>query len=198
MKIFFVYVPLLLLLCIARHPLFAQKKPDPKVQIPANNLNRPGQLALTQTGDPALDHAIRELYAVISGPAGHKRDWEKFRAMFAPGAQMGVMVSGKNGEPAYKQISPEEYIATSGKLLEEKGFFESEISRKIERYGNLVHLWSTYEAREKETDTKPMMRGVNSIQFVKIGNSYKIASLIWQPEAANLPLPADYLPEQAR
>ena len=32
-----------------------------------------------------LDGTIKALYDVISGPAGAKRDWDRFKAVFAPG-----------------------------------------------------------------------------------------------------------------
>ena len=35
-----------------------------------------------------IDQAIRGVYEVISGPPGQKRDFDRMRAMFAPGATM--------------------------------------------------------------------------------------------------------------
>ena len=186
------FAVLLVYFLILWQPVSAQQTPATKHRLPHS------AAAITETGDPALDLAILELYGVISGPAGQKRDWEKFKTMFASGAQMGIVFINKEGIATYKRITPDEYIASSGKYVEENGFFENEISRRTERFGQLVNVWSTYEARNKATDPKPAMRGINSIQFVKIGDQYRIASLIWQQETENLPLPAIYLPSAGR
>src|ERR1051325_8170084 len=49
--------------------------------------------AQTATGPRASDVAsvdgiIAALYDVISGPAGQKRDWERMRSLFVPGARL--------------------------------------------------------------------------------------------------------------
>jgi len=113
---------------------------------------------------------------------------------FAPNGSMGVTYKNKSGISGYKNLTPDEYIATSGKYIFERGFFEKEIKREVEIFGSLVHVWSTYEGRTNESDIQPLMHGVNSIQLVKVGNEYKITSLIWQQESPELPLPLEYLP----
>jgi integrase len=59
----------------------------------------------------------------------------------------------------------EDYISSSGPFLEKNGFFETEIGRKTEQYGNIVHVFSTYESKRTLKDEKPCMRGINSFQL---------------------------------
>ena len=54
-------------------------------------------------------------------------------------------------------------------MLERDGFFEQEIARKVEAFGDFAHVWSTYEGRRTPADEKPFLRGINSIQLVRQG-----------------------------
>src|SRR5687767_454515 len=98
---------------------------------------------------------VKAVYEVISGPAGEKRNWDRMRTLFVPDARM--MPTGKkpNGEGVRKALSVEDYISSSGPFLEKNGFFETEIGRKTERYGNIVHVLSTYESRKTKEDKEP-------------------------------------------
>jgi hypothetical protein len=137
------------------------------------------------------------LYDVISGQKGQARDWNRFRSLFAPGARM--IPSGKrpDGTQGYRVLTPEEYIARSEKQLVEDGFRESELHRVIERFGPLVHVFSTYEGR-REGDTKPFVRGINSIQAVYDGKRWWLLTVAWTPETPAEPLPSKYLPPLKR
>ena len=75
----------------------------------------------------------------------------------------------------------------------QKYIFETEIARKQERYGNLVHAFSTYESRNTPEDPEPFMRGINSIQLVFQEGRWWIVNVAWQPEWEGLPIPDAYL-----
>jgi hypothetical protein len=62
------------------------------------------------------------------------------------------------------------------------------------RYGDIAHVWSTYEGRAAASDEKPLARGINIFQLVRIGGQWKVQSLVWQQEDATHPVPATYLP----
>lgn len=143
----------------------------------------------------SLDAIMSALYASISGDAGEKRDWDRFRHLFIDEARL--MPSGKNkeGKAAYRIMSPQEYIDGSGQWLEENGFHEIEIYRKVESYGSLVHLFSTYESYRTKADEEPFMRGINSIQLMNDGDRWWILHIYWLGETEDNPLPAQYLPE---
>src|SRR5690606_30087655 len=111
-----------------------------------------------------LDGAINSLYSVISGEKDEKRDWDFFKFLFKPGAKL-IPSAKKDSLQVVRYMSPEDYINSSGKWLLENGFFEKEISRKVEQFGNIAHVFSTYEAFNSESDEAPFMRGINSIQL---------------------------------
>ena len=141
------------------------------------------------------DAIISALYEVISGDKGVKRDWERFEYLFTPEARL--IPSGKNqaGKFGYRIITPKEYGENNGPWLEENGFFEKETHRKMETYGSLCHIWSTYDSYHASTDTTPFTRGINSIQLMHDGERWWIMQIYWLGETEETPLPAAYLPK---
>jgi hypothetical protein len=141
------------------------------------------------------DAIIKAVYDVISGPAGQKRDWDRMRSLFVPNARLMPAVNRPGGAGAAVVIlSVDDYIRQAGPSLERDGFFEVEIKRVTESYGNVTHLFSTYESRRKPDDAKPFARGINSFQLLKDGDRWWVVSIYWQGENAQFPIPAKYLP----
>ncbi|MEM9078210.1 MAG: hypothetical protein AAGC43_14300 [Bacteroidota bacterium] len=142
----------------------------------------------------SMDAILVALYDVISGPAGEKRDWDRMRSLFIPEAVL--MPSGQNPktkEVGYRYWSLEDYINQAGSSLEKDGFFEVEVSRKVEEYGTIAHVFSTYESRRKLKDEKPFTRGINSIQLLKGKDRWFIVSVFWMGESQEYPIPNSYL-----
>lgn len=81
----------------------------------------------------------------------------------------------------------------AGPNLEKDGFFEKEIGRKIEQFGNIMHVFSTYESRRKAEEAKPFMRGINSIQLWNDGKRWWIVNVLWQSESPQSPIPEKYI-----
>ena len=139
-----------------------------------------------------LDGAINSLYSVISGEKDEKRDWDFFKFLFKPGAKL-IPSAKKDSLQVVRYMSPEDYINSSGKWLLENGFFEKEISRKVEQFGNIAHVFSTYEAFNSESDEAPFMRGINSIQLLYDNQRWWIVNIYWMQENSENPIPKTYL-----
>ena len=72
----------------------------------------------------------------------------------------------------------------------ENDFFEIEIARRIDLFGNIAHVWSAYEARAALDDAQPERRGINSIQLFKDPDKgWRIMAMIWDNEREGLKLP---------
>ena len=147
----------------------------------------------------SIDAIIAAAYDVISGPAGQKRDWERERALFAPGARLiptatapGVAGSDDTGKPSFQVLDVEGYITRVEPFFAEQGFYEKEISRVTEQFGRIAHVWSTYESRHSPNDPQPFMRGINSFQLFYDGERWWILSVYWQHESDEHPLPMRY------
>jgi hypothetical protein len=143
-----------------------------------------------------LDSTMETLYAVISGEAGESRDWELFNYLFTADAKL--LPSGKNqeGKIGYRAMTPKDYVDSSGKWLEENGFFEKEIFRVTETFGSVKHVFSTYESYRSEKDEKPFARGINSIQLMNDGSRWWVLNIYWTQESETNPIPEKYLPKR--
>jgi hypothetical protein len=142
----------------------------------------------------SMDAILAALYDVISGPAGQARDWNRFRSLFAPGARLIPTGRTPEGNARITVSDPEGYITRSSAALSQ-GFFEKEISRQVDRFGAIAHVFSTYEARRKADDTQLLARGINSIQLFNDGTRWWIVSIYWQAERPDTQIPAEYLPK---
>lgn len=144
----------------------------------------------------SLDNVMSTLYLVISGEKGELRDWDRFKNLFVTDARLIPTTKNKEGKAGYRIMTPSDYVASAGKRLEEVGFHETEINRKTEAYGSLVHVWSTYESYHSKSDKAPFARGINSIQLMNDGNRWWILQIYWLGESTENPLPKKYLPKK--
>lgn len=136
------------------------------------------QLAQPPKPDNAsIDACVKALYSTISGAAGEKRDWDRFKNLFTSYAHLSAVVGNR-----IVVITPQEYVDRSGPYLEKNGFFEKESKRKTEEFGKIASVWSNYESRNKLDDKKPFEKGINAIQLVKEPTGWRIASVVWDSE----------------
>jgi len=146
-------------------------------------------------GDPgdvaSLDAIMAAVYDAISGPAGEARDWDRFRSLFMPGARLIPSGINARGEVGARVLTPKDYVAQVGPALEEGGFFEVELGRRVERYGPVVHVLSAYASMRAEDDPEPFARGVNSFQLLDAGDRWYVVSIFWASETPGNPLPPD-------
>jgi len=142
-----------------------------------------------------LNSTILTLYAVISGEKGQERDWELMKFLFHPEAKL--IPSGKNKEGVYvaRYMTTDDYILSNGQWLIDEGFFEKEIHRSVNTFGNITQVFSTYESYKSEADETPFMRGINSIQLLNDGERWWIINIYWTQESQENPIPKEYLPK---
>jgi len=156
---------------------------------------RPAQAAVAPAANPkdveSIDAIMAALYNVISGPAGD-RDWDRFRSLFLPEARMGAVRRKPDGSFTASSFTPDGYVERAGKYFKEKPFFESELSRKTEQFGQEAHVFSTYESRTAPGE-KPFARGINSLQLFNDGKRWYVVSIFWDEERPENQLPQKYL-----
>lgn len=142
-----------------------------------------------------LNSTIETLYAVISGEKGEARDWDLFKYLFHPDAKLIPTQKNEEGQYRPSYLTPDGYIQRAGKWLVENGFFEKEIHRVENTFGNITHLFSTYESYHSKADKQPFARGINSIQLMNDGERWWIINIYWTSETEDNPIPKEYLPE---
>lgn len=138
-----------------------------------------------------LESTITALYEVISGGPGVPRDWVRFKNLFKPDSRLIPTRKDDQGKLDIKVISPDEYVELFTSRIP-AGFFERELSKKVEEYGTVTHVFSTYETKEKK-DGPVTNRGINSIQLFKDQDRYYIVNIFWCAESMGFELPKKYL-----
>jgi predicted metalloprotease with PDZ domain len=137
----------------------------------------------------SIDAIIKATYSVISGPAG-PRDWNRFYSLFLPEAEMGAVVKTPDGKKTFHTMTPEGYQKTNAPFFAQSGFYEEEIKRNVQQYGNVASVQSSYQFRMKP-EGKAEQRGVNYFTLVQSNGRWWIANLSWQDEEKDLPLPKE-------
>jgi hypothetical protein len=69
-------------------------------------------------------------------------------------------------------------------------FYEREVGRRVDRYGDVIHVASAYETRISPSALDYIERGVNSLQLVREDGRWRIISLCWDNAA---PLGVEHL-----
>lgn len=141
-----------------------------------------------------LDSTLATLYSVVSGEQGKERNWELFKHLFRKDAKL-IPTGRMDDKSTVRYLTPDDYINTSGKWLVENGFHQVEINRETQNFGNIAHVFSTYEAYKNKDDATPFLRGINSIQLFYDGTRWWIINMYWMQESETRAIPELYLPK---
>jgi hypothetical protein len=129
-----------------------------------------------------IDGIIKAFYEVVSGEAGEKRQWERDLSIHNPNA-IYAYLDNVNGELKQVTMSLKDFHKETDAMVMETAFYESEINREVRIFGNIAHVWSTYETRLIKNG--PVARkGINSIQLFFENGKWNIVSLIFERERA--------------
>src|SRR5205807_1275290 len=101
-------------------------------------------------------------YSLLSGPAGHPRDWDRFRSLYLPNARLMPVVGGP--QPHVRLLSVDDYIRRVEPIFATESFYERETSREEHVTGRIAHVLSHYESL-RDPDATPFEHGTNSIQL---------------------------------
>ena len=137
----------------------------------------------------SIDHIMFAIYDVISGPPG-ERDWNRFRSLFVREGRLTSTVK-REASDSIRLLTVEDYVNGAGKYFLTNGFFESAIVNKVQRFGNIAQVFSSYESRHAAGDAKPFTRGINSMQLLYDGKRWWVLSILWDEESASNPLPEE-------
>ncbi len=164
----------------------AAKNEPAKQQPPAQDLS--SRVPPAKPDDVnSLDSILKAIYDVISGPAG-ERDWNRFRSLFVPEARLTSATRIDNGP--VRLFDVEGYARGAGGYFKTHAFYESAIANRIQKFGNIAQVFSSYASRTAPNE-KPFARGVNSIQLFNDGSRWWVLSILWDEESPANPLPPD-------
>jgi hypothetical protein len=141
----------------------------------------------------SIDGIIKAFYEVISGPKGAPRQWSRDRTLYITDVRF-VSMSEEEGKIRARVLSHQQFVNGSNEFVVNEGFVEREINRVMKRYGNIAHIFSTYEF--SSADGKDKGRGINSIELFWDGTRWWISAASWDEERPNNPILKEYLPKE--
>ncbi|MGZ6139162.1 MAG: hypothetical protein ACXWLA_00750 [Myxococcaceae bacterium] len=144
----------------------------------------------------SVDGLMRAFYEVTNVAPDAPRQWARDRTLYVPWIRFVALGPGASGRPAVTVWTHQEFVDATEPLIQ-KGFVEREIFRTTRRYGNMVHVDSTYETLVGVEQPR-RIRGVNSIELYFDGQRWWVASVVWQSEDAAHPIPPELLPPALR
>ncbi|MBF6024641.1 hypothetical protein [Lysobacter niastensis] len=133
-----------------------------------------------------IPRLVRAIYECISGPAGAPRDWERFRYLQHPQARSLRTVVEGDGSTRARVFDVDSYIEDVAPFFAAHDFHEVEIDQRIQRFGQVAHVWSLYEARPAPDSPVLLKRGANSIQLCHEHGRWWVFSTIWDNEREGL------------
>ena len=130
----------------------------------------------------SVDAIISGLYASVSHGPDASPDFDRLRRIFL---FVGMLIPPKAPDAADFRVMDvdqfeqrfEKSIAAQKEKGQHAGFVEREIGRRTDCSGHLSDF-STYEARHSPADPAAFQRGINSIQLLRDGNRWWIASIV--------------------
>jgi hypothetical protein len=141
-----------------------------------------------------IDAIVAALYRCISGAAGAPRNWALLFTLFHPGARLLRAGMGETGAATLQIMTIEEFARVAEPYFREHAFYERELARRTERFGQIAHVWSTYGAYSAPDVVTPLGRGINSIQLWFDGARWWVMSMLWDDERPGSLIATQYLP----
>jgi hypothetical protein len=140
----------------------------------------------------SVDAIIAALYDANTVLVDQKRDADRFRSLFIPGARLIPTSRVPGGKAGLRTLTVDDYVTMGSQGPPRGGFSEREIARTSEAFGNIMQVFSTYESRRNANDHNPT-RGINSIQLFNDGTRWWVVTVLWDNERPGNPIPAAYL-----
>lgn len=139
-----------------------------------------------------IDSIVDAWYDIVSVAPGEQPDWARDSTLYLPDVRFVTIPEAEGGEPVRASVmSHDDFIRASSGLSQ--GFVEREIHRTTQRFGNMAHVFSTYEFR-RTVDGPILGRGINSIQLFHDGARWWIVGAAWRNETEETPIPSEFLP----
>ena len=138
-----------------------------------------------------INDLTAELYKSICFEVGGYPPVEKIKELYIPTANMI-----RNDDASPEIMTVDNFIKSYTERVSDgtiQSFYEGEISNITEIFGTIAHRFSTYKKILDLTNPESFSIGINSIQYIKIGNNWKISSIVWNNQNHTNKIPDKYL-----
>ncbi len=129
---------------------------------------------------------INESLKIITGEKNANRNWEAYRMLFTPNAQITYLHHDTTTNKNIQFTSSLEQFVRQGRAYyENDGFIEYELKKEVNEYNGIANAFQSYYAKEKEHEEL----GVNSYQLIWDGNRWWISNILWTNNVNGAELP---------
>lgn len=135
-----------------------------------------------------IDAIIKASYEVVSGEKGVRRQWERDINLHHQKAVYSYFDREKQMQAT---MTLQEFHKETDEMTFQTSFYESEVNREVRIYGNIAHVWSTYETKLQK-DGNVARRGINSIQLIFENNRWYIISWTFCGETNDNKIPKTF------
>jgi hypothetical protein len=141
-------------------------------------------LSAARLEDPTasqLDEVMRLFYEVISFEEGQTPDWQRMAGLFSSHARITRITP-----EAIDHLDLAGFRAMAEEMIEVgafTSFYEREVARRVDRFGEVMHVASAYETKISPLALDHIERGINSLQLIRESGRWKIVSLCWDDHA---------------
>lgn len=140
--------------------------------------------ALQSSGDdPSIVRVLEQLYSVISFEEGGEPDFRGLSDVFSRHARITRLTP--DGTDFMDRTTFASMVQSMLELGAYTSFYEFEVARRIERFGDVAQVWSLYETRTHRAAQAALGRGVNSIQLIREAGEWRVLGLLWDEAHAH-------------
>ena len=138
----------------------------------------------------SIDAMMTAAYEAVSASRGEERDLDRFRSLWRPDSRLVATVRTADGDVSSTVLTLDDFArAFSGPVAD--GVYEREAARRTEAFGDMAHVWSTYEILGAPGG-EVWVRGINSLQLVHDGGRWWFVAGLFQNEGSGVALPEKY------
>lgn len=139
-----------------------------------------------------IEDLVKELYSAISFKQSSEINLDRFKKLFKPDTRLIYF-----SKDSVEQLKLETFVIRLKEQIDKgniKSFYEYELTKTIDEFGKIAHVFSTYEAKDSPESLKVLQKGINSIQMIFDNDRWWITSLMWFNEDSKYEIPEKYLP----
>ena len=149
------------------------------------------QKILSTNNTNTIEGITDRMLELISGDIGEERNWDAFRNLFLPSAQMLSTGVSSDGRAEVNSMSIEEFVTNIGPYYSRDGFEEYSIGLTVNEFNGIANVFQSFYCKNlKGTYEK---RGINSYQLVFKDGRWWVANVLFTNETPSNPLPDKYL-----
>ena len=157
--------------------------------------NKNSNSTITSTTN-TIEGITNMMLELISGDKGASRDWNTFKSLFLPSAQLMATNIAQDGSYQVSAMSIDEFVTNIGPVYSRDGFEEYSIGLTVNEFNGIANVFQSFYCKNLVGTYEK--RGINSYQLIFKENRWWVANLLFTNETDKSPLPEKYLTKESQ